>query len=120
MRGVSEAVSTGLRFERARPPGDHNPVQDLICADSYRKGLRVLTATTTLAWGVNLPARRVIIAHMHHGPLDRDEGEISTADILQMAGRAGRPQYDREGHAHIVIPSETRTQTDPHGVRGSG
>ena len=47
----------------------------------------------------NLPARRVIIAGVHRGM-----AEVENYDIMQMAGRAGRPGYDPRGDVHILIP----------------
>jgi helicase len=64
--------------------------------------LRVIVATSTLAWGLNLPARRVIILGVHRG-LE----EVATYDIWQMVGRAGRPAYDPVGDAYILLPERT-------------
>jgi replicative superfamily II helicase len=61
--------------------------------------LRVLIATSTVAWGCNLPARRVVIAGVHRGMT-----EVETYDIFQMAGRAGRPGFDPRGDVHILLP----------------
>lgn len=61
--------------------------------------LRIVVATSTLAWGVNLPSRRVIIAGVHRGMT-----EVETYDIMQMAGRAGRPGFDPRGDVHILVP----------------
>ncbi|MFW1499185.1 hypothetical protein ACEWBF_22705, partial [Vibrio parahaemolyticus] len=35
----------------------------------------------------------------------RGMSEVPVYDIEQMKGRAGRPGYDTEGHAHILLPS---------------
>lgn len=68
--------------------------------DKFRSGqLRVIIATSTLAWGLNLPARRVVITGVHRG-----RTEVETYDIFQMAGRAGRPGYDPRGDVHILLP----------------
>ncbi len=66
------------------------------------KDFRVIVATSTLAWGLNLPARRVIILGVHRG-LD----EVANYDIMQMVGRAGRPLYDPVGDAYILLPERT-------------
>ena len=63
--------------------------------------LRVVVATSTLAWGVNLPARRVIILGVHRGL-----SEVATCDVAEMVGRAGRPQFDPVGDAYILVPEK--------------
>ncbi len=62
-------------------------------------GVRIIIATSTLAYGLNLPARVVIIAGMHRG-LE----EVSELDIIQMCGRSGRMGIDTEGDAIMVFP----------------
>ena len=64
--------------------------------------LRVIVATSTLAWGCNFPARRVIITGVHRGM-----SEVPTYDIAQMAGRAGRVGFDPKGDVHILLPKRT-------------
>ena len=61
--------------------------------------LRVIVATSTLAWGLNLPARRVVILGVHRGI-----GEVESHDILQMIGRSGRLGIDPMGDAYILVP----------------
>lgn len=67
------------------------------------KDFKVLVATSTLAWGVNLPARRVIVAGVIRG-----NEIVPSYDILQMVGRAGRPAYDPQGDAYIFFPQSKR------------
>lgn len=64
--------------------------------------LRVIVATSTLAWGLNLPARRVIVLGVHRGL-----NEVATYDVAQMVGRAGRPSYDPVGDAYVLLPENT-------------
>jgi hypothetical protein len=66
-------------------------------------GIQVLVSTCTTAWGVNLPARNVVIVGIHRGPHEVDE-----LDIIQMAGRAGRYRLDSEGHVYLVLPQGTK------------
>jgi len=63
--------------------------------------LRILVSTPTLAWGKNMPARNVISVGVHRGLTEIDE-----LDLIQMAGRAGRPQYDDEGDVYFLVPKQ--------------
>ncbi|KAK4819677.1 hypothetical protein QYF61_009786, partial [Mycteria americana] len=69
--------------------------------------LPVLFTTSTLAVGVNLPAHLVVIkSTMHYvGGMFQ---EYSETDILQMIGRAGRPQFDTTATAVIMTRWSTR------------
>lgn len=70
----------------------------------FREGvLKVLVCTATLAWGVNFPAHAVIIRGTEL--YDASAGkfvDIGLLDVMQIFGRAGRPQYDSDGHAIIM------------------
>ncbi len=71
--------------------------------------LQVLVSTATLAWGVNLPAHTVIIKGTQvYNPAKGNWQELSPLDVMQMFGRAGRPQYDTQGMG-IIITSELCT-----------
>jgi helicase len=68
------------------------------------KNCRVIVATSTLAWGMQMPARRVIVTGVHRG-LER----VENYDVQQMIGRAGRLGLDPQGDAYILVPeSEQR------------
>ncbi|EDQ89655.1 uncharacterized protein MONBRDRAFT_36978 [Monosiga brevicollis MX1] len=85
---------------------DRTLVEDLF-ADGH---IQVLVSTATLAWGVNLPAHTVIIKGTQvYSPEAGGWTELSPLDVLQMLGRAGRPQYDRFGEG-ILITSQTELQ----------
>lgn len=64
-------------------------------------GLRIMVSTSATAWGVNLPARNVVIVGVHRGMQ-----EVDDYDIIQMAGRAGRYGIDDEGHVYLIVPGE--------------
>lgn len=63
------------------------------------KEIHILVSTSTLSWGCNLPARRVILAHTNYGVTP-----MEVCDIEQAWGRSGRPKYDNEGNAYTLIP----------------
>ncbi|XP_017346765.1 probable ATP-dependent DNA helicase HFM1 [Ictalurus punctatus] len=76
--------------------------------DAFTVGdLPVLFTTSTLAMGVNLPAHLVVIKSTMHYVGGACE-EYSEADMLQMIGRAGRPQFDTSATAVIMTRSQTR------------
>ncbi|KZT07923.1 putative RNA helicase [Laetiporus sulphureus 93-53] len=78
---------------------DRGLVEELF-ADGH---LQVLVCTATLAWGVNLPAHTVIIKGTQiYNPEKGRWVELSSQDVLQMLGRAGRPQYDTYGEGVII------------------
>lgn len=67
------------------------------------KHIQVLVCTATLAWGVNLPAHTVIIKGTQiYNPEKGRWVELSPQDVLQMLGRAGRPQFDTFGEGIII------------------
>ncbi|CAA7271574.1 unnamed protein product [Cyclocybe aegerita] len=70
-----------------------------------KKVLRVLVATSTLAVGVNLPAHMVVIKGVHIFQNNISQ-EYSDLDIMQMLGRAGRPQFDKDGIAVILCEND--------------
>jgi replicative superfamily II helicase len=66
----------------------------------FREGtLEHLIATSTIAYGMNLPARRVLVFGVHRGM-----NIVDPSDIIQEFGRAGRPGYDTEGDAYLLVP----------------
>ena len=65
-------------------------------------------STATLAWGVNLPAHTVIIKGTQvYNPVKGAWDELSPLDVMQMFGRAGRPQYDSFGEGIIITGTRT-------------
>lgn len=65
--------------------------------------IKVLVSTATLAWGVNLPAHAVIIKGTQvYSPEHGRWTQLSSMDVMQMMGRAGRPQFDKFGEGVII------------------
>jgi replicative superfamily II helicase len=96
---LRQSVVDGVGFHHAGlAKEDKDRVEDW-----FKQGkIQLLFSTSTLAWGVNLPARCVVIRDTKlHDPLE-GEVDMSPLDILQMLGRAGRPGYDDAGYAHVI------------------
>ncbi|CAM8919119.1 unnamed protein product [Rhodiola kirilowii] len=73
---------------------------ELLFSDGH---IQVLVSTATLAWGVNLPAHTVIIKGTQiYNPEKGAWTELSPLDVMQMLGRAGRPQFDTQGEGIII------------------
>lgn len=106
-RDLKELLSYGFGIHHAgMSRSDRTSVEDL-----FAEGLiQVLVCTATLAWGVNLPAHTVIIKGTQiYSPEKGSWVELSPQDVLQMLGRAGRPQYDSYGEG-IIITSQNEMQ----------
>ncbi len=69
--------------------------------DKFRNDpkFKVVVATSTLAAGLNMPARRVIILGVNRGV-----DEVESHEIIQMCGRSGRYGIDPMGDAYILVP----------------
>ena len=82
-------------------------MQRKIIENYFREGvLKVIVATPTLAAGVNLPARRVIIHSYRRYEIGKGHLPIKTMEYKQMSGRAGRPGFDEYGEAILIAKSE--------------
>jgi len=101
-RLLAEVVAKGAAFHHAGLEAEHRRIVE----EYYRaRAIKLLAATPTLASGVNLPARRVVVADMTRYDAERGgNAEISVLDYRQMAGRAGRPQYDDHGETVMIPP----------------
>lgn len=101
---IRELCSKGIGIHHAGlPRADRKLVENLFAEGA----LRVLCCTATLAWGVNLPARAVII--LGTDVYDAQKGgfvQLGMLDVMQIFGRAGRPQFDTEGEGTIITRHE--------------
>ena len=72
-------------------------VEELFC----QRLLSVVVCTETLAAGVNLPARSVVLTELLKGPPGK-KTVIEPSRAQQMFGRAGRPQFDDRGDVYVL------------------
>jgi len=76
--------------------------QRKVVEGAFKDGiLTCLSATPTLAAGVNLPARRVLVRDIKRWD-DGMSRPLPVMEVRQMLGRAGRPKYDDYGEAWIL------------------
>ena len=104
---LAELIRCATAYHHAGLPGAYRKIIEN--AFKERK-IKVLTATPTLAWGVNLPARIVIIQDYRRFEAGYGNYPISVLDYKQMAGRAGRPKYDKFGES--VLIAKTADEAD--------
>uniref|UniRef100_A0A8D8Y8W6 U5 small nuclear ribonucleoprotein 200 kDa helicase n=1 Tax=Cacopsylla melanoneura TaxID=428564 RepID=A0A8D8Y8W6_9HEMI len=101
---LNQLLQYGFAIHHAGlPRGDRDFVEKAFASGD----IKVLVCTATLAWGVNLPAHAVIIkgTEMYNAKVGHYV-HIGILDVLQIFGRAGRPQYNTSGHATIITPHE--------------
>jgi helicase len=104
---LADLVRCATAYHHAGLSGAHRKVIE----DAFKeRKIKVLTATPTLAWGVNLPARTVIIQDYRRFEAGLGNYPISVLDYKQMAGRAGRPKYDKFGES--VLIAKTADEAD--------
>ncbi len=99
--GYHEWVDGLLRGVAAHHAGLLPVFKEVVEELFRRKLLRVVFATETLALGINMPARTVVLEK-----LDKFNGEarvpITAGEYTQLTGRAGRRRIDTEGHSVIM------------------
>ncbi|MCL9812098.1 ATP-dependent DNA helicase [Natranaeroarchaeum aerophilus] len=100
---LADAVERGGAFHHAGLAPEHRSLVE----DAFRdRLLKVVSATPTLAAGVNTPSRRVIVRDWRR--YDGTAGGMQPLDVLevhQMMGRAGRPGRDPYGEAVLLASS---------------
>jgi helicase len=97
---LSSIIKKGVAFHHA---GLNQKCREII-ENEFRLGsIKLLSSTPTLAAGVNLPARRVVISNINRYNVKVGVNQpISILEYKQLCGRAGRPQYDDYGESIIV------------------
>lgn len=99
---LASAVSGGAAFHHAGLSSAHRKIIETAFKEGW---IKILSATPTLAAGVNLPARTAVIASYRRFTPGYGMYPISVLEYKQMSGRAGRPQYDDAGEAVLIASS---------------
>jgi len=100
---LGRCIRNGCAFHHA---GLTNPQRKLV-ESTFKTGLlRCIVATPTLAAGINLPARTVIVRDVRRYDSNVGYTMIPVLEIKQMCGRAGRPRFDKYGEAILVARDE--------------
>jgi helicase len=97
-RRLADCVRSGVAFHHAGLRSAHRA---LIETAFRRRELAVICATPTLAAGVNVPARRVVVRDVERYTGSGTE-PLPVLEVHQMCGRAGRPHLDPYGEAVLV------------------
>ncbi|MCK4714200.1 MAG: DEAD/DEAH box helicase, partial [Candidatus Aenigmarchaeota archaeon] len=101
---LAGSIRNGVAFHHAGLAAE----QRSLVEEAFRSGLiKVITATPTLAAGINLPAWRVIIRDLKRFSGRRGMAFLPILEVEQMSGRAGRPKYDTEGEAILMAGTES-------------
>ena len=98
---ATQALSQGVAPHHGRLP---NVVREAIEVDCRAGRYKVIVATNTLAQGVNLPVRTVIIHSIWRADEEGRRSRIPLRDYWNIAGRAGRAGQETEGLViHITL-----------------
>lgn len=104
---LAALVSRGTAFHHAGLGHLHRRIIE----DAFREGvIPVLCATPTLAAGVNLPARMVVIPEYRRFNSKSGMRGLSVTEYKQFCGRAGRPLYDKIGYSILVASNRTEAE----------
>ena len=96
---LADTIKKGVTFHHA---GLNSRQRELV-ESGFKSGvIKTICATPTLAAGVNLPAKRVIVSSVYRYSVEEGSHPIKTLEYKQMAGRAGRPQFDKEGESILL------------------
>jgi helicase len=100
---LSKSLRSGCAFHHA----GLTTAQRKFVESGFRNGnIGVITATPTLAAGINLPARTVIVRDVRRYDSNIGYVAVPVLEVKQMCGRAGRPRYDPYGEAILIARSE--------------
>ena len=102
-RILAACVAQGAAFHHAGLSREERGIVEA----GFREGqIKVISSTPTLAAGLNLPARRVIVRDYLRFSAGEGMLPLPVREYRQMAGRAGRPRLDPYGEAVLIAKSE--------------
>ena len=105
---LSKLIEKGVAYHHAGLTNRHRQVIEAAFKD---KSLKVLCATPTLAAGVNLPAKRVIIRDLSRWEATFQSNQpLPVLEVQQMLGRAGRPGFDVDGEGILVAKNREQIE----------
>jgi len=115
---LATTVANGVAWHHAALHAEEKRLVE----DGFRSGaIRVICCTSTMAAGVNLPASRVIIAHPYiYRQKPARHALLSSRDLKQAAGRAGRAGLADRGEAFVVVPEPSEIDCDFAAGGGGG
>lgn len=105
-------VAQGAAYHHAGLDGD---LRALIEQGFRERDLKVVACTPTLAGGVNLPARLVIVRDAYRMSFFRGRARkafLRAGEVLQMLGRAGRPGLDAEGRGLVLFDAQDKDRPE--------
>ena len=106
-RKLSHIIKKGIAFHHA---GLLQKQKELI-EDEFRTGkIKIICATPTLAAGLSLPVFRVVIKSLKRYSGQWGMDWIPVLEYLQMAGRAGRPEYETFGEAICIAKDQAEKE----------
>lgn len=88
--------------------------------EAYKKGLiKVITSTTALAAGINMPNFRAVVRDVKRYYPGLGSIYLPVLEVEQMFGRSGRPQYDKWGEGILVAKSkEDERELEEYFIKG--
>ncbi|MDH3676917.1 MAG: DEAD/DEAH box helicase [Nitrosopumilus sp.] len=115
VKTLAVLIKKGVAFHHA---GLNQSCRQIIETEFRSGKIKLLSSTPTLAAGVNLPARRVVISNIsRYNAKVGANRPISILEYKQLCGRAGRPQYDKYGES-IIIGKGNGEEIIEHYIKG--
>ncbi|WP_435073308.1 DEAD/DEAH box helicase [Halorubrum sp. HHNYT27] len=113
-RQLADCLQSGVAFHHAGLRSGHRSIVESAFRD---RNVACICATPTLAAGVNVPARRVVVRDQKRYAGSAMEW-LPTLEVHQMCGRAGRPGLDPHGEAVLVGDADTEAELVERYVEG--